>query len=207
MFTGIVEEVGKVKYSGQGKLVVSARKVLEGTVLGDSIATNGVCLTVTELTADSFSVDVMPETLRRSSLGSLRSGDPVNLERALAAGGRMGGHFVQGHVDGTGKIVSFTPEGDAVLMKISAPPKIMRYVVEKGFIAIEGISLTVTSCDESAFSVSLVSFSRANTNLSAKKPGDAVNLEVDIIAKYVERLTGSAKQGITSDFLSEHGFI
>jgi len=145
LFTGIVEEVGRIKSVAAGKLQISARKVLEGTQLGDSIAVSGICLTVIALANDAFSVEVMPETLRRTNLGALRVGDGVNLERALEIGGRLGGHFVQGHVDGTGKIISFRPESEAIIMKISAPPEIMRYVVEKGFIAIEGISLTIVA--------------------------------------------------------------
>ena len=206
MFTGIVEETGTVKSVGQRKLAFSARKVLEGTSLGDSIAVNGACLTVTEIGSETFSIEVMPETLRRTSLGNLRPGHRVNLERALAVGSRLGGHFVQGHVDGTGNILSLTPEGEAILMKIAAPDPIMRYVVEKGFIAVEGVSLTITECDASAFSVSLVTFTRENTILGEKRPGDPANLEVDIIAKYVEQLANPRSSGITPEFLTEHGF-
>lgn len=206
MFTGIVEEVGKIKSTGQGRLVISALLVLEGTHLGDSIAVNGTCLTVIEIWNGTFTIEVMPETLRRTSLGNLHSGDSVNLERALAVGARLGGHFVQGHVDDTGKIVSLTPEGEAVLTKISASPAIMRYVVEKGFIAVEGTSLTIVECDASSFVVSLVGYTRGNTILGNKRPGDLVNLEVDIIAKYVEHLMGGNKSGITPEFLTDHGF-
>ncbi len=207
MFTGIVEEIGEIKSAGQGRLVISARKVLEGTILGDSIAVNGTCLTVTEIDDAAFAIEVMPETLRRTSLGELNAGNRVNLERALEVGGRLGGHFVQGHVDSTGKIISLTPEGEAVLLKISAAPEIMRYIVEKGFIAVEGVSLTITQCDTTTFSVSLVSFTRENTILGSRKSGEKVNLEIDIIAKYVERLTGSGKPEINSEFLAEHGFM
>ncbi len=207
MFTGIIEEKGTIKSIGHNKLLISARKVLEGTVPGDSIAVNGACLTVVEKSDQSFSIEIMPETLRRTSLGNLRPGDYVNLERALKVGSRMGGHFVQGHVDDTGKISSLIPESDAILMKISAPARIMRYVVEKGFIAVEGISLTVTTCDAASFMVSLVTFTREHTTLGSRKPGDSVNLEVDIIAKYVEHLAGGDKSGITAEFLAEHGFI
>lgn len=206
MFTGIVEEIGTIKSTGQGRLVISALKVLDGTNLGDSIAVNGTCLTVIEISGTTFTIEIMPETLRRTSLGVLHSGDPVNLERALAVGARLGGHFVQGHVDDTGKIVSLTPEGEAVLMKVSAPPAIMRYVVEKGFIAVEGASLTIVECDASSFVVSLVGFTRENTILGSKRPGALVNLEVDIIAKYVEHLAGKEKSGITAEFLADHGF-
>ena len=207
MFTGIVEEIGKIRSTGQGRMVISAQKVLEGTVLGDSIAVNGACLTVIEIGRETFAIEIMPETLRRTSLGGLHSGDEVNLERALAVGGRLGGHFVQGHVDGTGKILSLKPEGEAILMKVAAPAEIRRYAVEKGFIAVEGISLTIFKCDTASFSVSLVGYTRRNTTLGAKRPGDPVNLEVDIIAKYVEQLTGGGKTEITPEFLSEHGFV
>lgn len=207
MFTGIVEEVGKLKSVGQGRMVISAQKALEGTQLGDSIAVNGTCLTVIQMSDDAFTIEIMPETLRRTSLGNLRPGDLVNLERALAVGSRLGGHFVQGHVDGTGKILSLMPEGDAVLMKVTAPPEIMHYVVEKGFIAVEGTSLTIVECDTTSFIVSLVGFTRKNTILSTKRPSDPVNLEVDIIAKYVEHLTGGNKSGITPEFLADHGFM
>lgn len=206
MFTGIVEEVGSVKSSGAGGLTIAADKVLEGTELGDSIAVNGVCLTATGLTADSFTVDVMPETLRRTNLGSLEPGGRVNLERPLAVGGRFGGHFVQGHVDGTGTVVGVRQESDAILLKFDAPPEITRYIVEKGFIAVDGISLTVVECSPTAFSVSLVGFTQTNTTLGGAKPSDVVNLEVDIIAKYAERL-GEGRSNITTEFLAEHGFL
>ncbi|MDY6911878.1 MAG: riboflavin synthase [Chloroflexota bacterium] len=207
MFTGIVEEIGTIKSIGQGRIVISAHKVLEGTVLGDSIAVNGACLTVIEIGEGNFAIEIMPETLRRTSLGALHSGEQVNLERALAVGGRMGGHFVQGHVDGTGKILSLDPDGDAILMKVAAPAEIRRYAVEKGFIAVEGISLTIFKCDTASFSVSLVGYTRHNTTLGTKKPGDPLNLEVDIIAKYVEQLTGGGQTEITPEFLSKHGFV
>lgn len=207
MFTGIVEEVGTVKSAPPGKLIISAKKVLEDMRPGDSIAINGACLTVVELWGDSFSVDVMPETLRRTNLGALRPGDRVNLERPLAVGARMGGHFVQGHVDGTGRVLSATGENGALLLRFEAPQEIMRYVVEKGFIAVDGVSLTVVQCDSRSFKVSLVSYTIENTNLGGKKPGDAVNIEVDIIAKYVERLGAGASSAITEEFLAEHGFL
>jgi riboflavin synthase len=162
--------------------------VLEDARLGDSICVNGWCLTVTAMGAESFAADTVPETLRRTNLGALRPGDPVNLERALAAGGRMGGHFVQGHVEGTGRIASIAPEREALLIRIEAPPEIMRYVVEKGFITVDGISLTVVSCDERGFAITVIPFTRAQTNLRVRAPGDSVNLETDILAKYVEQL-------------------
>ncbi len=207
MFTGIIEETGTIKSIGSGKLIVSAEKVLDGTILGDSIAVNGACLTVVEMGNHSFSVDIMPETLRRTSLGNLHAGDTVNLERALAVGSRLGGHFVQGHVDGTGKVLSLTSEGDAMLMRVSASEDIMRYVVEKGFIAVEGASLTIARHDVNSFTISLVSFTREHTTLGSRRSGDPLNLEVDIIAKYVERLVGKNKSPITSEFMAEHGFI
>jgi riboflavin synthase len=206
MFTGIVEEIGTITAAGSNRLTVAAQKVLDDTRLGDSVAVNGVCLTTTGLSNDSFTVDVMPETLRRTNLGSLRPGDKVNLERPLAVGGRFGGHFVQGHVDDIGKVLSVTPEGSALLLQFGAPQDIMKYVVEKGFIAVDGVSLTVVGYDSNAFSVSLVGYTREHTTLGSFKPGDVVNLEVDIIAKYVERLRGDGKS-IDKEFLAEHGFM
>jgi len=206
MFTGIVEEVGTAKSLQAGKLTIAASGVLKSTKLGDSIAVNGACLTVTKISGNAFSVDVMPETLRRTNLGTLRPGDGVNLERALAADGRFGGHFVQGHVDATGRVSSLVPEGEAFLMKIAAPPDIMRYVVEKGFIAVDGVSLTIAQYDAAYFVVSLVGFTQKHTTLGRKKSGDAVNLEVDIIAKYVEKLRGENKPGVTLEYLGKHGF-
>jgi riboflavin synthase len=206
MFTGIVEEVGTVKSASAGRLTVAARKVPDDTKLGDSIAVNGVCLTIVEMTSESFSVDVMQETLRRTNLGSLKAGERVNLERPLAVGGRFGGHFVQGHIDGTGRVASVTPERDAIRLRFEATPEIMRYIVEKGFIAVDGVSLTVVECSSTAFGVSLVAYTQRNSTLGGKKPGDVVNLEVDIIAKYVERLRGGGS-AITKEFLAEHGFV
>lgn len=207
MFTGIVEELGRVKSAASGRLAVAARTVLEGTKLGDSISVNGACLTVTAIQPGGFTVDVMSETLRRTNLGSLLPGDMVNLERAMALGGRLGGHLVQGHVDGAGKLLSLTPEGQAVIARISAPVEIMRYVVEKGFICVDGVSLTVVERDASSFSVSLVGYTFQHTNLGRRRPGDSVNLEVDIIAKYVEQhLSARGGAGVTADLLAQHGF-
>ena len=205
MFTGIVEEVGTVRAARPGRLTIAAQKVLEDTKPGDSIAVNGACLTVVELWGDSFSVDVMPETLRRTNLGALRPGDEVNLERPMAVGGRMGGHFVQGHVDGVGKVISATQEEEALLVRYEAPQDIMRYVVEKGFITVDGVSLTVVQYDATSFKVSLVTYTIENTILGQRTPGDVVNLEVDIIAKYVERLREGGSR-VTMEFLAEHGF-
>ncbi|MCL0063768.1 riboflavin synthase [Dehalococcoidia bacterium] len=207
MFTGIVEELGRIRAVGKGQLTVAAQKALDGTEPGDSIAVNGACLTVIAVGDGAFSVEVMPETLRRTNLGNLHLGETVNLERALAVGGRLGGHFVQGHVDGTGRILSMTPEGESVLMKISASSEVMHYLVEKGFIAVDGVSLTIIERDATSFSVSLVTFTRQNTTLGGKRLGDLVNLEVDIIAKYVERLAGRDRPEITPEFLAKHGFM
>ncbi len=206
MFTGIVEEVGKVISSRPGQLTVAAGKVLEGVELGGSIAVNGVCLTVTGFGAGSFSVSVMAETLRRSNLGTLRTGDRVNLERPLTLNKPLGGHLVQGHVDATGRIVSLRAEDNALIPRFAAPPEVMQYIVEKGFIAVDGISLTVISREEDAFEVSLVGYTREHTTLGSRRVGDIVNLEADIIAKYVERLTQAKGTGITVDFLQRHGF-
>lgn len=205
MFTGIVEEIGIVKSIRPGKLTVSATEVIQGTRLGDSVAVNGACLTVVALDAHSFAVDVSPETLRRTNLGALRPGSTVNLERALLVGGRLGGHLVQGHVDATGKIASLDPVETSVVARISAQQQVMKYVVEKGFVAVDGVSLTVVARDSGSFSVALIPYSREHTTLGDRKTGDAVNLEADIIAKYVERL-GEAGGGITLEFLGEHGF-
>ncbi|MBM3157851.1 MAG: riboflavin synthase [Chloroflexi bacterium] len=207
MFTGIVEEIGTVKSLRADKLTVSASEVLKGTKVGDSIAVNGTCLTVTALSGSTFSVDVMPETLRRTNIGSLRPGDGVNLERALAAGGRIGGHFVQGHVDGTGRVNALVPENEALLMTVTAPSEITAYLVGKGFIAVDGVSLTVVRCNATSFEVSLVAFTRENTNMGRRKPGDTVNLEVDIMAKYVQKLCSEGKTGVSLEFLGKHGFL
>jgi len=207
MFTGIVEEMGTLRVAYADRLVIGARKVLEGTKIGDSIAVNGVCLTVTAMTQDSFTIEVMPETLRRTDLGQLRPGDRVNLERALGAGAPMGGHFVQGHVDGTGRVVSITPEGNALVVRIAAPPEVMRYVVPKGFIAMDGVSLTVIDWEPGSFTVSLVPHTQANITLIHKRTGETVNLETDIIGKYVERFILARQGSITEGFLAEHGFM
>jgi riboflavin synthase len=206
VFTGIVEEVGKVTFTSGGKLVITARNILGGLKPGDSISVNGACLTITDFNANAFSVDVMPETLKRTTLGLLKAGDGVNLERPMALGGRLGGHLVQGHVDGTGKVISLLPEGGAVLVRIEAPPEIMRYTVPKGFIAVDGASLTITEKDSRSFWVSLVEYTRAHTVLGSWQEDDPVNLEVDIIAKYVAQMLQPQAKGLTADFLVEHGF-
>jgi riboflavin synthase len=188
MFTGIIEEVGTVKETERGRLVIGCQKILRGTNLGDSIAINGVDLTVAQMEDDSFLANVMPETYRRSNLGQLKPGDLVNLERSLYVGARISGHIVRGVVEATGTLLSLTPEEDAVIARYAAPPQILRYVVVKGPIAIDGVSLTVIAKDETSFSVSLVRYTMENTNLTRKQAGDAVNLESDIIARYVEQL-------------------
>ena len=195
VFTGIVEEMGTVREHQPGTLVINARKVLRGTNPGDSISINGVDLTVSHFDEEGFTASLMPETYRRSNLGELKPGDGVNLERAVPLGGRMGGHFVRGIVEATGKLISLTPEEDAIITRYSAPPEILRYVVVKGPIAVDGVSLTVTERDESSFAVSLVEYTQEVTNLVRRKPGDTVNLESDIIAHYVEQLLESRLSG------------
>ncbi|MEE9365647.1 MAG: riboflavin synthase [Dehalococcoidales bacterium] len=206
MFTGIIEEVGKVFSASTAKLVISAPQVIDGMKLGDSIAINGACLTVTDFDRASFSVDVMPETLKRTNLGLLEAGDSVNLERPMALGGRLGGHLVQGHIDDVGRIVSLEWEGDALLFRFEAPPEVMRYTAPKGFIAVDGISLTITEKDTGSFGVSVVEYTHRNTILGSRKVGDVVNLEVDIIAKYTAQFTQPQASGLTAEFLIEHGF-
>ena len=230
MFTGIVEELGSVRRvlpgSRAGKIVIAAHKVLEGTRTGDSIAVNGVCLTVVALGDDEFTADVMPETLRKTGHGQLKVGDPVDLERAMAADGRFGGHMVAGHVDGTGKIRDVRRDDNAVWYTIHAEPAVLRYIVEKGSIAIDGISLTVARVNSDTFAVSVIPHTASVTNLSDRKKGDTVNLENDIIGKYVERLltfpapgavsgnslssrpgTGtSGGAGISREMLAKYGF-
>ena len=211
LFTGLIEEVGTVRRvsPAQGVIEIQAQTVLAGTRIGDSIAVNGVCLTVTALKPDGFTADVMAETLRRSALGSLTSGSQVDLERAMPADGRFGGHIVSGHIDGTGVIQSMRQEGNAVWVTITAPAFILRGIVEKGSIAIDGISLTVAAVDDVSFSVSIIPHTGGQTILLDKKAGDMVNLENDIIGKYVERfLQPQAKpeSAITMEFLAKHGF-
>ena len=188
MFTGIVEEIGNVLVLRGELLRIGARVVLEGTRLGDSIAVDGTCLTVTALGEDAFEVGLSPETLRRTSLGELRVGDGVNLERAVAAGGRMGGHYVQGHVDGTGRILERRADGSSLRLAFSVPEGLVRYVVVKGSIAVDGVSLTVNRVDEVGFDVALIPHTVAETTLGERRPGGRVNLEVDLIGKYVEKL-------------------
>jgi len=192
MFTGIIEEVGTVLSHNPPRLVVGARTVLSDLKVGDSIAVNGACLTVVDRDDRGFTVEVSPETRRRTNLGLLRPGDRVNLERAVPAGGRLGGHLVQGHVEATARILSVEPDGEAVNVRFSVPPGLARYIVPKGFIAVDGVSLTVVDTDNETFSVMLIPFTRQNTALGGKGPGDLVNIETDIIGRYIERLLKEA---------------
>lgn len=217
MFTGIVEEIGKVQGIRRGErsftLTISGSLVLDKTFIGDSICTNGVCLTVTKINNNSFEADVMVETLRRSNLGVLKIGSYVNLERALALDKRLGGHLVSGHIDGVGEIISREKEDNATWITIKASPDILRYIIEKGSIAIDGISLTVAYVDEYVFKVSIIPHTSINTTLLDKIRGDKVNLECDLIGKYVEKLLGLQKQDkvvnsrVNEDFLEINGFI
>ncbi len=224
MFTGIIEETGTVKQLIPGsvsyRLVVSADKVLEGTQIGDSIATNGICLTVTAIRGKSFEADVMAETVRRTNLSSLHVGSKVNLERALTLSSRLGGHIVSGHIDGTGTITDMTREDNAVWVTVETGPALLKYMIEKGSIAIDGISLTIAYVDDTCFKVSVIPHTGAETTLLSRKPGDSVNLECDEIGKFVEKLMrcgvvpGSgtaeaqpARSHISMAFLAENGFI
>ena len=207
MFTGIIEEVGRVISAQSGYLVIAASDVLPEMELGGSIAVNGVCLTVTKFDTSSFSVDIMSETLKRTNLGLLHTGDGVNLERPLPLGGRLGGHLMQGHVDDTGRVASIRWQGGAMLIRFEAAPEVVRYIVGKGFVAVDGVSLTIVAKDTSSFQVSVVDYTREHTTLGSRQEGDLVNLEVDIIAKYVEQLSQTPNTGITVDFLEEHGFL
>ena len=216
MFTGIIEEVGMVKAvtpgANAGEIMIGARKVLEDTKIGDSIAANGVCLTVTRMTDSYFTADVMPETLRRSSLGTLHTGSVVNLERAMAANGRFGGHIVSGHIDGTGKILSSRREENAVWISLSAPEEILALIVEKGSIAIDGISLTVAERKSDSFAVSIIPHTGSETTLLSKRAGDIVNLENDVVGKYVRALMQPREtpvrreSKITEEYLISMGF-
>ncbi len=209
MFTGIIEETGYVRNIKRGaksvSFSISCMKILDDLKTGDSVATNGVCLTVTAISNSSFSADIMNETLSRSSLGSLNIGSRVNLERAMPVNGRFGGHIVSGHIDGIGKVTSITKDDIAVWYCIKTIPKIMQYVIEKGSIAIDGISLTVAKVTQDSFSVSVIPHTLQETTLSDKNVGSIVNLENDIIGKYIEKFSTNNKQ-ITKDFLTENGF-
>ena len=216
MFTGIIEEVGRLERLAGGEIAIRAKKVLEDVALGDSIAVNGICLTVTRFDEVHFTADVMPETIRRTSLAELRRGSRVNLERALTLKSRLGGHIVSGHIDGAGMIAAMKEEGNAILLTVRASDSVLRYVVEKGSVALDGISLTVASVGAADFTVSLIPHTREITNLREKSVGSRLNIETDILGKYVEKLfpggcaLGSAapkgKDGITMDFLRQQGF-
>lgn len=216
MFTGIIEELGIIKSismrGSSGQISIRAKKILEGTKIGDSIAVNGICLTVTSLQRDGFTADIMAETVRRSSLSQSSNGEMVNLERAMAVDGRFGGHIVSGHIDGTGTITSYRKEENAVWVEIRASREILQLIVEKGSVCIDGISLTVASVSDTGFQVSIIPHTGAETTLLKKKPGDLVNLENDVVGKYVQKLLGLEKKepaqtsssGITMEFLKEY---
>ena len=216
MFTGIIEECGTLQKmtagAKAGKIRVLAKKVLEGLQTGDSIAVNGICLTVTEFDQNGFVADVMPETVHRTAFSELTAGSPVNLERALTLSSRLGGHIVSGHIDGTGEILEIKEDENAIVYRIRAPYEILRGIVEKGSVAIDGISLTVVEVDKDWFSVSVIPHTRKETSLGAKKAGSRVNLENDVIGKYVERLLEmpkaktATKPEITQEFLQKYGF-
>lgn len=220
MFTGLVEEVGKmkgIKKQGEAmRLVIGASLVTEGVLLGDSISVNGVCLTVTSFDSTSFSADVMPETYRKSNLCELRTGERVNLERAMQAGGRFGGHIVQGHIDGTGKIINRETDANAVVFKVQLDEgDLLRYVIPKGSITIDGISLTVVDTASNTFTVSIIPHTLAQTALQHKHAGDSVNIENDVIGKYVDHLlhfkqpesSARKESKLSTSFLMENGFL
>lgn len=218
MFTGIIEEVGKIKAIKNGSassvITILANKVVSGTKLGDSIAVNGVCLTVVRITNSEFDADVMAETIRRSSLGKLQKGDFVNLERAMLAGGRFGGHIVAGHIDDTGVVKSLVKEDNAVWVNVECDESLMKYIVFKGSVALDGISLTVAKVFENGFAVSIIPHTKEETTLLFKESGDIINIECDVIGKYVETLlkfseknSESKKSKIDMNFLSENGFL
>jgi len=215
MFTGIVEEVGTIRATRPGTLVIEGSVVSTDLKLGDSISVDGVCLTVVEVNGPRFTVNVQPETLRRTTLGDLGVARRVNLERAVTPTTRLGGHIVQGHVDGTGQLVETRPDGDGLIARFRAPTRLMRYIVEKGFIAVNGISLTVVSVGEDWFTVALVHYTRDHVALLDGGVGTSVNLEVDVLAKYVERLLqargrpddGGPETGVTLDHLRAAGFV
>lgn len=216
MFTGIVEEIGKIKnisFNGTTNvLTVKASKVLEDANIGDSIAVNGICLTVTRLYSDSFDVDVMPETMNRTYIKAFSTGEEVNLERAMAANGRFGGHTVTGHIDGLGTITNITNDQNAIWYTIATEEEILYYIVEKGSVALDGISLTVAYVDDTSFKVSIIPHTKSSTILKNKKVGDMINIENDIYGKYVHKFISKqqeetkTKSSITEDFLRKHGF-
>ena len=215
MFTGIVEEIGTIQGIRRGvhssSLTIQGNMIFDDLKLGDSVAVNGVCLTVADHSKNTFTADVMHETLNRSSIGELKAGSHVNLERAMPANGRFGGHIVTGHIDGTGTITEIKKDDNAILYTVKAPDKIMKYIVEKGSIAIDGISLTVAAVTSERFSVSIIPHTSKSTILSEKSVGDTVNLENDVIGKYIEKLMGyeqdtKPKSNITKEFLTKFGY-
>lgn len=217
MFTGLIEEIGIMESAAKGeksmKLTIRAKKVLENVRLGDSISTNGVCLTVASFTSSSFTVDVMPETMRKTNLGKLQKGSPVNLERALKLSDRLGGHIVSGHIDGTGTIKEYKDEDNATWLTVETTSEVIKYIIPKGSVAIDGTSLTVVDTDKNSFRVSLIPVTKEETILLKKKAGDEVNLECDIVGKYIERFLafkGDEKQEtsrIDMKFLADNGFL
>lgn len=207
MFTGIVEEIGLVRSAQPGTLVIEASLVMDDLKPGDSIAVDGACLTVVNRTDRTFTVEIQAETRRRSTLGDLATGQRVNLERAMPVNGRFGGHIVQGHVDATGRIAALHPDGDGLVVRFQAPRDLMRYVVRKGFIAVNGVSLTVVDAGNDWFTVALVRYTREHVALLDRGVGAPVNLEVDVVAKYVERLLGNPDRGtLTIEKLQDAGF-
>ena len=207
MFTGIIEELGTLKSLNGGRIEITCEKILEDVKIGDSISTNGICLTVTDFAENFFAADVMPETLRRTSLEELNIGGAVNLERAMKVGDRLGGHIVSGHIDGTGKISNIRTDGNAVFINISAENFLLKQIAAKGSVALDGISLTVVDAAADFFSVSMIPHTRAVTNFKFKRVGSIVNIETDILAKYVDRLINfKTAPALTKDFLLENGF-
>lgn len=218
MFTGIVETVGKIASLDRGRdsvrVRINAPRIAEDVAIGDSVAISGVCLTVVEITPPFLAFEAVYETLRKTSLGQLHVGDLVNLERALPANGRFGGHIVQGHVDGTGRIASIRPVGDSWFVYVEASPELLRYVVTKGSVCVDGISLTVMEADERTFSLSIIPHTWENTTLKERHAGDTVNVECDIVGKYIEKLLGGyiagvekAPRGVTMDLLARSGYV
>ncbi len=210
MFTGIIETIGTIRSIRRGArsitLHIAAPGILEGTAVGDSIATNGVCLTVTSIERDAFTADAMPETMQHTALGSLQAGSRVNLERALRLDSRLGGHMVSGHIDGTGTLAALKRDDNAIRLTVTASPDITRYIIPKGSVALDGVSLTVTGVTSGSFEVSIIPHTQHATTLTSLMPGTPVNIENDLIAKYIEKLLPSAPQGLTLEKLIENGF-
>ena len=216
MFTGIIEEVGTIKNISKGiksiKLTIGATKVLEGSKIGDSIAVNGVCLTITSMGKDFFTADIMPESLRKTSMANLTSGDKINLERALTLSSRLGGHIVSGHIDGVGTVIALKRDDNAMRITIEAEPKIMKYIIAQGSVTLDGVSLTVASVAKSNFTISLIPHTGEVTTLLSKGIGSSINIENDVIGKYVERLlhfdqeNTKQKSSLSLGFLQENGF-